>query len=80
MVLNGNIAEGLGKLWQAVEWSRSRDTRLFEVRALRYLVRLGIRQDQHKEAIAALRYVINWFPQKLEIPDLKEARDALQAV
>jgi tetratricopeptide (TPR) repeat protein len=78
LVLAGNVAEGSAKLWQAVEWGRSRDTRLFELRALRDLVRLGIPQDERKKAEAALQELIVWFPATLQIPDLNEARDALK--
>jgi hypothetical protein len=79
LVLCGKVADGSAKLWQAVEWTRSRDTRLFELRALRDLVRLGIPQDELRRAEAALQEVIAWFPPKLQIPDLNESRDALKS-
>jgi len=78
--LSGNAADGSAKLWQAVEWARSRDARLFEVRALRDLIRLDIPQDQRKQAAAALHEVVTSFPENAHMPDLEEARNTLQRV
>ncbi|HWX33463.1 MAG TPA: AAA family ATPase, partial [Steroidobacteraceae bacterium] len=36
-ILSGDVGDGAAKLWQAVKWARSRDARLFELRALRDL-------------------------------------------
>ena len=78
--LSGNAADGFAKLWQAVEWARSRDARLFEVRALRDLIRLDIPEDQRKQAAAALHEVVTSFPENAHMPDLEEARNTLQRV
>jgi tetratricopeptide (TPR) repeat protein len=79
-ILSGDVGDGAAKLWQAVKWARSRDARLFELRALRDLTLSDISQDEKKKAATALHQLLSWFPHGLEIPDLHEARDALQPV
>ena len=80
LTLSGKVADGTPKLWGAVEWAQSRNTRLFELRALRDLTRPEISQHERKKAATALRQVIAWFPNTLQFPDLREAREALDRI
>jgi tetratricopeptide (TPR) repeat protein len=72
----GNIAAGSGSLRQAVEWARSRSTKLFELRALRDLARI----EPTERSVNALRAIEDWFPRSLDIPDLKEARCIIESI
>jgi class 3 adenylate cyclase/tetratricopeptide (TPR) repeat protein len=77
LALHGDVADGTARLWEAVEWSRSRSAKLFELRALRDLARIDA--SQSRETVAkALREVVGWFPKALEIPDLQEARCVIE--
>jgi hypothetical protein len=50
---------------------------LFELRALRDLARIDA--SQSRETVAkALREVVGWFPEALDIPDLQEARYVME--
>jgi tetratricopeptide (TPR) repeat protein len=49
-ILSGDVGDGAAKLWQAVKWARSRDARLFELRALRDLTLSETSQDEKKKA------------------------------
>ena len=79
LALRGNIADASASLWQAVEWARSRSTKLFELRALRDLARIDVSEATEKSG-NALRAVVDWFPDNLEIPDLKEARYVIEGI
>jgi hypothetical protein len=80
LALKGNVPDGSAKLWEAIEWARARETKLFELRALRDLTLLDISTHEKKRATTALQQVVALFPQRLEIPDLLEARDAMQGL
>jgi class 3 adenylate cyclase/tetratricopeptide (TPR) repeat protein len=77
LALRGNAADGVVNLWQAVEWSRSRSTKLFELRALRDLVLLDLSERRSEEAVVALQQLLASFPEELETPELREARRLL---
>jgi tetratricopeptide (TPR) repeat protein len=77
LAFDGNVLEGSAKLWEAIEWAGARETKLFELRALRDLTFLDVSTHEKKRATTALQQVVAWFPQGLEIPDLLEARDAM---
>jgi hypothetical protein len=44
------------------------------------LTPLDSSRDEKKEVAKALGDVIGWFPQGLDIPDLREARDVLHGL
>ena len=77
LALHGDVADGTARLWEAVEWSRSRSAKLFELRALRDLARIDASQSR-ETAAKALREVVGWFPEALDIPDLQEARYVME--
>ena len=72
----GNIADARASFWQAVEWARSRSTKLFELRASRDLARI----EPTERSVNALRAIEDWFPRGLNIPDLKEARYIIEGI
>jgi class 3 adenylate cyclase/tetratricopeptide (TPR) repeat protein len=73
----GNITDAHIRYLQAIEWSRFRDVKVFELRAVRDLARLQFLADQSEQAVKGLQTIIAWFPAALEIPDLREARELL---
>jgi hypothetical protein len=73
----GQWTQGTAQLLQAVEWSQSRNAKLFELRAMRDLACLQISQGQSGRAIEKLRAVIRSFSSALETPDLNEAKALL---
>ena len=73
----GEITQGTARILEAIEWSRSHATKLFELRAVRDLARLQIPEGRSGHTIKELRDVIAWFPDSLETPDLREARELL---
>jgi len=74
----GRKTHCINQFLQAIEWSRSRNTKLFELRALRDLTRLQISEDRGARGADELRAVIGSFPSSLETPDLKEAKALLE--
>ena len=76
--MKGDLANGAKKLCEAIQWSRMRGTKLFELRALRDLARLTLGKNDSTSTRGELRQVVNWFPATLETPDLREARELLQ--
>jgi hypothetical protein len=73
----GQLTHGTAQLLQAVEWSQSRNAKLFELRAMRDLARLQSSQAQSGRAIEKLRAIVSSFPPAIETPDLKEAKALL---
>ena len=73
----GNIKDAHIRYLQAIEWSRFRDVKVFELRAVRDLARLQFLADRSEQAVKGLQTIIAWFPAALEIPDLREARELL---
>jgi tetratricopeptide (TPR) repeat protein len=80
LAFSGHRPEAATLLRQAVQWARPRKAKLFELRALRDLTPLDLSRDEKKEVANALGDVIGWFPQGLDIPDLREAREVLHRV
>jgi hypothetical protein len=80
LAFEGNVLDGSAKLWEAIDWAGARETKVFELRALRDLALLDISTHEKKRATTALQQAVAWFPQGVEIPDLLEARDALRGV
>ena len=78
-VMKGDLANGAKKLCEAIQWSRMRGTKLFELRALRDLARLTLAKNDGTSTKSELRQVVSWFPATLETPDLREARELLRA-
>jgi hypothetical protein len=78
-VTKGDLTKGVKKLREAIRWSRTRDTKLFELRALRDLTRIMLATNDGTSTKSELRRVVNWFPATLETPDLREARELLRA-
>jgi hypothetical protein len=64
---------------QAIDLSRRQQTKVFELRALRDLSRLQTSDADRARLMKDLRAVSSWFPETLRTPDLREARDLLQA-
>ena len=77
--MKGDLANGVKQLREAVQWSRMRGTKLFELRALRDLARLTLAKNDGTSTKSELRQVVSWFPATLETPDLREARELLRA-
>jgi class 3 adenylate cyclase/tetratricopeptide (TPR) repeat protein len=77
---SGHRPEAATLLRQAVQWARLRNAKLFELRALRDLTRLDSSWEEKNEVTKALADVIGWFPERLDIPDLREARDVLHGL
>jgi tetratricopeptide (TPR) repeat protein len=77
--MKGGSADGVREVREAVRWSRMRGTKLFELRALRDLTRIMLATTDRTSTKSELREVVNWFPAALETPDLREARELLQA-
>jgi hypothetical protein len=73
----GDFEQGAVRLWDAVEWARSRSAKLFELRALRDLASMDLPQSQAEMAATALRNVLAWFPVSSGAPDIREARSIL---
>jgi class 3 adenylate cyclase/tetratricopeptide (TPR) repeat protein len=63
---------------KAIEWSRARHARLFELRAARDLAQSALGAGMPSAAMEELRSVVEWFPSDLESRDLKEARELLE--
>jgi len=77
--LTGDIAGGVQNVLQAIDLSRRQQTKVFELRALRDLSRLQTSDADRARLMKDLRAVSSWFPETLRTPDLREARDLLQA-
>jgi tetratricopeptide (TPR) repeat protein len=78
-VMKGDLASGVKELREAIQWSRIRGTKLFELRTLRDLARLtSATNDDGTSTKSELRQVVNWFPATVETPDLREARELLR--
>jgi tetratricopeptide (TPR) repeat protein len=75
----GAEAEAERDLWQAVDLAQGQGARLLELRALTSLARLLHRRGDAEQIRARLAEVYNWFPEELELPDLQDARNALEA-
>jgi tetratricopeptide (TPR) repeat protein len=73
----GQMTHGAAQLVRAVEWSQSRNAKLFELRAIRDLAHLQMSQGQARRATEKLRAVVSSFPSALETPDLAEAKALL---
>jgi hypothetical protein len=63
---------------KAIEWSRARDARLFELRAARDLAQSALGAGIPSAAMEGLRHVVEWFPSDIKSRDLKEARALLE--
>src|SRR5262249_18460083 len=50
LAFEGNVLDGSAKLWEAIEWAGARETKLFELRALRDLTLLDISTHEKKRA------------------------------
>jgi tetratricopeptide (TPR) repeat protein len=76
----GDITRANSRFLQAIDWARSRNTKLFELRAVSDLTRLKFLQGQHEVAVKELQVVIAKFSPHLhfEISDLHQARELLQ--
>jgi len=79
-LLHHGTAEGAETcLAQAIEWSREREAKVFELRARRDLARVYIRDGRKDAAGALLTAGIALFATDLSFPDLQEARSLLQS-
>ncbi len=63
---------------QALDLARQQEARMLELRAALSLARLRQRQGAPDEAYGALAEVYNWFTEGHDLPDLQEARAALE--
>ena len=63
---------------QALELSRRRLAKSWELRAATSLARLRKKQGRQKEAYEVLSGVFGWFSEGFEFPDLKEAKALLE--
>ncbi len=61
---------------QAVEWARQREAKVFELRALRDLIKIG---NVPEEIRSELREVLNGLPHVDNSPDLRDAEAMLCA-
>jgi tetratricopeptide (TPR) repeat protein len=74
----GQWADGIAHFWRAIEWSRSRNAKLFELRAVRDLAHLEISEHRDGRGKQELRAVIESFSPALETQDLREAKALLE--
>ncbi len=65
---------------KALEWSRARRARLFELRASTNLARLWLDQGRLAKARDLLAPVYGWFTEGFDAPDLKEAKAVLDGI
>ena len=78
LALHGDLADGTARLWEAVEWARSRSAKLFELRALRDLARLWRDQGKPQQARELLAPVYDWFTEGFDTRYLKDAKALLE--
>ncbi len=85
--LRGRLYEVAGEKDQAVlcyqkalEWSRARHAKLYELRASTSLARLWRDQGRHAAARNLLAPVCGWFTDSFDAPDLKEAKALLDTI
>jgi tetratricopeptide (TPR) repeat protein len=64
---------------KALDWSRARQTRLFELRAARDLARTAVGLGAPGNCVESLRSILAWFPADLRSRDLQEARALLRS-
>jgi tetratricopeptide (TPR) repeat protein len=74
---NGAVERAETHLGEAIEWSREREAKLFELRATRDLARIYILDGKVDAARALLNGGIALFAEDLLFPDLEESRKLL---
>ena len=82
--LRGHLHEAAGEreramicYQKALEWSRARQAKLFELRASTSLARLWRDQGKRAEARDLLGPIYHWFTEGFDAPDLKDAKALL---
>jgi tetratricopeptide (TPR) repeat protein len=65
---------------KALEWSRARHAKLYELRASTSLARLWRDQGRHTSARDLLAPVYGWFTDSFDAPDLKDAKALLDTI
>jgi len=76
--LRGDSRKALDHYQQALEWSRERQAKLFELRAATSVARLRLDEGRLSEARDLLAPIYGWFTEGFDAPDLKEAKALLE--
>jgi tetratricopeptide (TPR) repeat protein len=72
--LSGNAEAAVDCLQDALAWSEDRQTKLFELRAARDLMKISTGTENEEAAKMRLRQVVTFFPPNPGFPELIEAR------
>jgi len=75
--LRGERRKAVDHYQQALEWSRERQAKLFELRAATSLARVRRDEGRRSEARDLLAPVYGWYTEGFDAPDLKEAKALL---
>lgn len=78
LLLSGDEASAETALREAIEQARSKQARLFELRAIIMLSHTLQPQGRHQEAIELLSDVLMWFEDSEDVPVIKEAQSILE--
>jgi class 3 adenylate cyclase len=78
--LNGAIGAAYRNYREALDWSRAREARLFELRAATSLASLWLNRGRAEQAHDLLAPVYGWFTEGFDAPDLKAAKTLLDDV
>jgi predicted ATPase len=65
---------------EAITIAETHEARSWELRAAMSLARLLRSQDRHKEAIARLEPVLDWFTEGLDTADLQQGRALIRSL
>ena len=79
--MRGELIQDPSVLMEAVHVARRQQAKTFELRAATSLHRLAVELGMPDDTATTLRSIVEWFPERLDTPDLRAGRAALaQAV